>query len=386
MLPKGTGSIFSFDIKGGREAGRRFIERLKLFSHLANVGDAKSLVIHPASTTHAQLDAAALKQAGIGEGMIRLSVGLEDPEDLIDDLGSGAARVAEGLTMNLTVDGRTVFATTGGTEFDAARPAIVFSMARASTARPGACRRAGLPIMAAACSLSISRHTAGPKGQPSTASPAMADWTAKLIEAAGLKQAALVGHSMGALVALDCAARHPEKVRALGLCGVAVDMPVHPEMLESAKANTLKVQELMTFWGMGNALHKGGMVSPGLWLRRESLAVLAGNEPGVIHTDLAACNAYKDAPQRARGCEGADRIGAGRRRSHDAGSQGQGSGRCHRGVEGSRHPELRALHDGRATGRNAGGSEGACLERVALVTGSTSGIGEAIARRLSRDG
>ena len=87
MLPKGTGSIFSFDIKGGREAGRRFIERLKIFSHLANVGDAKSLVIHPASTTHAQLDAAALAQAGIGEGMIRLSVGLEDAEDLIDDLG-----------------------------------------------------------------------------------------------------------------------------------------------------------------------------------------------------------------------------------------------------------------------------------------------------------
>ena len=71
----------------GIEAGRRFIERLKIFSHLANVGDAKSLVIHPASTTHAQLDAAALAQAGIGEGMIRLSVGLEDAEDLIDDLG-----------------------------------------------------------------------------------------------------------------------------------------------------------------------------------------------------------------------------------------------------------------------------------------------------------
>src|SRR5262249_9045663 len=70
-------------------------------------------------------------------------------------------------------------------------------------------------------------------------------------------------------------------------------------MLESAKANTLKVQELMTFWGIGNALHKGGMVSPGLWLRRESLAVLEGNKPDVIHTDLAACNAYKEAGQRA---------------------------------------------------------------------------------------
>src|SRR6185436_11393575 len=136
-------------------------------------------------------------------------------------------------------------------------------------------------------------------GAPLRSIAQMADWTAALIDDAGVQQAALVGHSMGALVALDCAARHGDKVRALGLCGVASEMPVHPEMLESAKANTLKVQELMTFWGIGNALHKGGMTSPGLWLRRESLAVLSGNKPGVIHNDLAACNAYKDALARA---------------------------------------------------------------------------------------
>ena len=86
LLPKGCGSIFSFGIKGGREAGRRFIEALQLFSHLANVGDAKSLVIHPASTTHQQMDAAALKAAGVGEELVRLSVGLEDPDDLVEDL------------------------------------------------------------------------------------------------------------------------------------------------------------------------------------------------------------------------------------------------------------------------------------------------------------
>ncbi|MDA0703098.1 MAG: O-acetylhomoserine aminocarboxypropyltransferase [Proteobacteria bacterium] len=86
MLPKGAGAIFAFGIKGGRAAGRRFIERLELFSHLANVGDAKSLVIHPASTTHQQMDAASLEAAGIGEDLVRLSVGLEDKDDLIDDL------------------------------------------------------------------------------------------------------------------------------------------------------------------------------------------------------------------------------------------------------------------------------------------------------------
>lgn len=86
LLPRGAGAIVSFGVKGGREGGRRFIEALGLFSHLANVGDAKSLVIHPASTTHAQLDAEALKSTGVGEEMIRLSIGLEDADDLIDDL------------------------------------------------------------------------------------------------------------------------------------------------------------------------------------------------------------------------------------------------------------------------------------------------------------
>jgi O-acetylhomoserine (thiol)-lyase len=86
ILPKGAGSMVSFGIKGGRAAGAGFIDNLGLFSHLANVGDAKSLIIHPASTVHQQMDAEQLKAAGIGEDMIRMSVGLEDPDDLIDDL------------------------------------------------------------------------------------------------------------------------------------------------------------------------------------------------------------------------------------------------------------------------------------------------------------
>jgi len=86
LLPRGAGAILSFGIRGGREAGRRFIEALGLFSHLANVGDARSLVIHPASTTHQQMDAAALAAAGVGEDLVRLSIGIEDAEDLIADL------------------------------------------------------------------------------------------------------------------------------------------------------------------------------------------------------------------------------------------------------------------------------------------------------------
>ncbi len=85
-LPKGAGSIISFGIKGGRSAGARFIESCSLASHLANVGDAKTLVIHPASTTHQQMTPQQLDAAGVGEDMVRLSVGLEDADDIVDDL------------------------------------------------------------------------------------------------------------------------------------------------------------------------------------------------------------------------------------------------------------------------------------------------------------
>jgi len=201
--------------------------------------------------------------------------------------------------MKLKVDGREVFATTGGADFDPAKPAVIF-LHGAGFDRTVWRLQTRYFAHHGKSVLAVDLPAHGWSEGPALAGiAALADWTAKLIDAAGLKSAALVGHSMGALVALDCAARYPDKVRALALCGVATEMPVHPEMLESAKAGTLKVEELMTFWGIGNALHKGGMVSPGLWLRRESLAVLAGNAPGVIHTDLAACNAYKDAPARA---------------------------------------------------------------------------------------
>jgi O-acetylhomoserine (thiol)-lyase len=86
LLPRGCGAVFPFEIKGGRPAGKTFIESLRVFSHLANVGDAKSLVIHPATTTHYRMSDADLKKSGITAGTVRLSIGLEDPQDLIADL------------------------------------------------------------------------------------------------------------------------------------------------------------------------------------------------------------------------------------------------------------------------------------------------------------
>jgi O-acetylhomoserine (thiol)-lyase len=96
LLTKGCGAVFSFSIKGDRAAGRRFVESLGIFSHLANVGDAKSLVIHPASTTHFRVPTDQLAAAGITEGTMRLSIGLEDADDLIEDLTRGLKAAQKG--------------------------------------------------------------------------------------------------------------------------------------------------------------------------------------------------------------------------------------------------------------------------------------------------
>jgi O-acetylhomoserine (thiol)-lyase len=88
-VPGGAGAVFSFGIKGGFDAGKKFIDSLKLFSHLANVGDSRSLVIHPASTTHQQLSAEQQEAAGVEPEMVRFSVGLEDLDDILWDIDQG---------------------------------------------------------------------------------------------------------------------------------------------------------------------------------------------------------------------------------------------------------------------------------------------------------
>src|SRR5690606_26196204 len=101
-LPRGAGSVFSFDCAGGREGGQAFIRGMTLWSHLANVGDAKSLIIHPGSTSHRQLSGEELKAARVGPGTIRLSVGIESVDDLIWDLEQGFASVAAAIPGRAT--------------------------------------------------------------------------------------------------------------------------------------------------------------------------------------------------------------------------------------------------------------------------------------------
>ena len=102
LMTKGSGAIISFGLKGGKASAKKFTGNLKLISHLANIGDAKSLVIHPASTTHSQLNKSELKKVGITEDLIRISVGIEDLDDIIYDINNSLRKVFVNKWKQLT--------------------------------------------------------------------------------------------------------------------------------------------------------------------------------------------------------------------------------------------------------------------------------------------
>jgi pimeloyl-ACP methyl ester carboxylesterase len=132
-------------------------------------------------------------------------------------------------------------------------------------------------------------------GAPLTSIADMADWTAALIAAAGVQKARLVGHSMGSLIAVETAARHPDKVMALNLIGTAAAMTVGPDLLKAAEANDRDAVDMMSIWGLGFPAGLGGSLAPGLWMLTGAQRVLENNRPGVLFADLSACNAYQNA-------------------------------------------------------------------------------------------
>jgi pimeloyl-ACP methyl ester carboxylesterase len=131
-------------------------------------------------------------------------------------------------------------------------------------------------------------------GPPLASIAAMADWLVALLDALGVAQAALVGHSMGSLVALEAAYRHPARVRALGLIGTTQAMPVQPDLLAAAAANSHDAIDMLSRWGHGFGAALGGSRAPGTWITGGAERVLERAGPGVLHTDLAACNAWRD--------------------------------------------------------------------------------------------
>ncbi|MBM3352066.1 MAG: alpha/beta hydrolase [Betaproteobacteria bacterium] len=130
------------------------------------------------------------------------------------------------------------------------------------------------------------------EGPPLAGIEAMADWVMALMDAAGVAKAAVVGHSMGALIALECAARHPARVTGIALIGVAYPMKVSDAFLEAAQANDHAAYDMETIWGHAAQVPLAGNPSPGMWMYGDTLARLARLASGVLHCDLSACNAY----------------------------------------------------------------------------------------------
>lgn len=136
-------------------------------------------------------------------------------------------------------------------------------------------------------------------GAPLESVADMADWTAALIEAAGLSRATLVGHSMGALVALETAARHGDLVAALALVGAGLAMPVHPDMIASARLGAFDAVAMVSLWGLGGRAVQGGSPSPGQWMLGVLQRLLEQAPAGALAQDLVACDAFKSAGEAA---------------------------------------------------------------------------------------
>jgi len=195
--------------------------------------------------------------------------------------------------MQLSVNGIDTFIATGGRPFDASQRTIVFLHGAGFDHTTWALHSRwfahhGYGVLAP----DLPGHGRS-SGAPLPTIAAMADWTAALLDAAGAATARLVGHSMGSLIALETAARHPAKVSALSLIGTAATMTVGPDLLTAAEAGDHAAIDMVSIWGLGYQAELGGSLAPGLWMHSGAQRVLENGRPGVLFNDLSACNAYQ---------------------------------------------------------------------------------------------
>jgi pimeloyl-ACP methyl ester carboxylesterase len=203
--------------------------------------------------------------------------------------------------MQLSVNGFDTFVATGGRDFDRSLPTMVLLHGAGFDHSSWALHSRwfahhGYGVLAP----DLPGHGRS-SGAPLPTIADMADWTADLINAAGVAKARLVGHSMGSLIALETAARHPAKVSALSLIGTAATMTVGPDLLKAAEANDRSAIDMVSIWGLGFQAELGGSLAPGLWMHSGAQRVLEQCRPGVLFNDLRACNAYQNALAAAAG-------------------------------------------------------------------------------------
>ena len=197
--------------------------------------------------------------------------------------------------MQLSVNGMDTFVATGGKEFDSSKPTVVLLHGAGFDHTTWALHSRwfahhGYSVLAP----DLPGHGRS-AGAPLPPIPEMADWTASLLDTAGAAKAWLVGHSMGSLIAIETAARHPAKVSALSLIGTAAAMTVGPDLLKAAEANDHAAVDMVSIWGLGFQAELGGSLAPGLWMHSGAQRVLEQGRPGVLFNDLSACNSYQNA-------------------------------------------------------------------------------------------
>jgi pimeloyl-ACP methyl ester carboxylesterase len=202
--------------------------------------------------------------------------------------------------MKLAVDGRPVFAATGGKAFDPGQKLTVFLHGAGADHSVWALQSRwfahhGANVLA----VDLPGHGRS-KGPALTEIGALADWTARLIAATGAERAALVGHSMGALVALEAAARYPGAIERIALIGAAAQMPVHADLLAAAQANSQDAIDMVSLWGLGAPATLGGSAAPGQWMLGGTQRLLLRTAPGVLHAALGACNDYGTGQEAAK--------------------------------------------------------------------------------------
>ena len=197
--------------------------------------------------------------------------------------------------MEFVVDGRKIFAATGGQPFKPELPTVAFIHGAGMdhtvwTLQTRYFANHGRNVLA----IDLPGHGVS-EGPPQKSIAELAGWMTRFLDAARVDKAALVGHSMGALAALETASRAPTRVWALVLLGVAERMAVHPDLLKAARAGEHVALDLIAAWGFGRRAHLGGARAPGLWMLGGGVRLLERGQAPALAVDLAACDAYKDA-------------------------------------------------------------------------------------------
>ncbi|MDD9878689.1 MAG: alpha/beta hydrolase [Magnetovibrio sp.] len=201
--------------------------------------------------------------------------------------------------MDVTVDGKRAHAATGSRENAPGDPAVVLVHGAGLDRTIWQMQTRNIAFTGRRCyAVDLPGH--GRSDGPALASVAeMADWVIRFMDAAGIDKATLMGHSMGSLITLDAAARHPDRAERLILTGVAETMPVHPDLLAAAEADEPLAPELIVFWGLGEKAQIGGHPLPGLWVHGASEVLLKNAKSGVLGNDLKACDGFGNAAEAA---------------------------------------------------------------------------------------